>query len=66
MFYSPIGSDKIWWDLSLFKVCYKWLNMLLWENEALLSNLGFLAGGCLFVVFLTLASAGAGIDWNKE
>lgn len=40
--------------------------MLLWENEALLSNLGFLAGGCLFAVFLTLASDGAGIDWNKE
>jgi len=39
--------------------------MLLWENEALLSNLGFLAGGCLRAVFLTLASDGAGIDWNK-
>ena len=39
--------------------------MLLWENEALLSNLGFLAGGCLLAIFLTLASDGAGIDWNK-
>lgn len=39
--------------------------MLLCENEALLSNLGFFVGGCLLAVFLTLASDGAGIDWNK-
>lgn len=43
---------------------YKWLNMLLWENEALRSNLGFLAAGCMLVDLFTLGSAGAGMAYK--
>lgn len=43
---------------------YKWLNMLLCENEALRSNFGFFAAGCMLVDRLTLGLSGAGIAYK--